>query len=117
MFWSRRDNPSTATVLLATEAVARSHEARYESAVELLGLAFSQSPEAGGWLGKWALLTALRRDLETKLGTSAYSAAWKRGEALALESTIDGIVEASRPASAESQPGGDDILAGESGPA
>ena len=111
MFWAQYDNPGVATVLLATEAVARTSEGRYESAVELLGLAFIQVAEAGGWLKKWPLLTALRLDLEIKLGNKAYSAAWKRGETFALEPTIDGIVQAARHAPTTSQPDTDGTLA------
>jgi predicted ATPase/DNA-binding CsgD family transcriptional regulator len=111
MFWARFDNPGAATVLLATEAVARTHEGRYESAAELLGLAFSQTPDANGWLKKWPLLIALRIDLETRLGGSAYSAAWARGEAFDLEPTISSIVQAVQRGAVAPQADADDALA------
>lgn len=108
MFWAQYNSPGPATVLLATEAVARAYEGRLESAVELLGLAFSQRPEVSGWLKKWPLLTTLRIDLETKLGTDTYSTVWKRGETLDLESTITGIIHAAQHAPTPPQSGTDD---------
>jgi predicted ATPase/DNA-binding CsgD family transcriptional regulator len=111
MYWSWYNDPATATVLLATEAVARTHEGRYEPAAELLGLAFSQVPEAGGWLKEWPLLTALRIDLETRLGGGRYAAAWTRGEVLDLVPTIDSLVQAAQGASTASQPDTHDALA------
>jgi DNA-binding CsgD family transcriptional regulator len=91
--------------------VARTHEGRYESAAELLGLAFSQTPDANGWLKKWPLLIALRIDLETRLGGSAYSAAWARGEAFDLEPTISSIVQAVQRGAVAPQADADDALA------
>ncbi|NDJ78486.1 MAG: LuxR family transcriptional regulator, partial [Chloroflexi bacterium] len=87
-FWRELNNPSAATFYLATEAVILSQDGESETAVELLGLAFNQVPSASGWMEHWPLLTRLRAQLIAELGTDAYAAAWERGAAQDLESTI-----------------------------
>ncbi|HML21353.1 MAG TPA: LuxR C-terminal-related transcriptional regulator [Aggregatilinea sp.] len=86
--WERRDDPGPASVILALEAAARAHEGAYDSAAELLGLAFGQPEWTNGWLHHWALLNRLRADLETHLGAAAFQAAQERGSHLDLESTV-----------------------------
>ena len=91
-FLEHRDEPGPATVCLAIEATARAHEGRWEEAVELLGLAFGQSPWASGWLHRWPLITRLRADLSRQLGEDVYRAAWEPGGGQDLENTIRSLL-------------------------
>lgn len=92
LFWVRRDDPGPATICLVLEALARAHEKQPEAAVELLGLAFHQPAQVSGWLHCWPLVSRLRRDLASQLGEAISQAAWERGEALDLETTIRSIL-------------------------
>jgi predicted ATPase/DNA-binding CsgD family transcriptional regulator len=91
-FWGRRDDPGPAALCLTLEAAALSHEEQLEEATELLGLAFQQPAWTNGWLYHWPLLARLRTDLKYKLGEEAYQAAWQRGAAQDLETTIRSIL-------------------------
>jgi predicted ATPase/DNA-binding CsgD family transcriptional regulator len=84
----RHDDPAPATLCLALESAARTHEGRLEEAAELLGLAFQQPAWANGWLHRWPLIARLRLDLARQLGEETYQAAWERGACLDLQSTI-----------------------------
>lgn len=90
----RYDDPAPATLCLALEAAARTHEGRLEEAAELLGLAFQQPAWANGWLYRWPLLARLRLDLASQLGEETYQAAWERGAGQDLESTIRSLLGA-----------------------
>jgi predicted ATPase/DNA-binding CsgD family transcriptional regulator len=56
-----------------------------EWAAELLGLVATAPHEINGWMEKWSLLNEVQQQLETKLGTEAFQAAWERGQMLQLE--------------------------------
>ncbi|NLX09982.1 MAG: AAA family ATPase [Chloroflexi bacterium] len=108
LFWQRRDEPIPATICLALEAAALSHEGTPDAAAELLGLAFHQPEWVSGWLHRWPLLNRLCAGLESQLGTAAYLAAWERGSQLDLETTIKAILgerdgATDRPAAAGGQ--------------
>ncbi len=91
-FWGRRDDPGSATICLALEAAALTHDGMLEEATELLGLAFAQPTYASGWLHRWPLLTRLRADLQSKLGEETYQGAWARGANRDLITTIRSIL-------------------------
>ncbi|HZR44709.1 MAG TPA: LuxR C-terminal-related transcriptional regulator [Ktedonobacteraceae bacterium] len=92
LFGGRYDDPGPATGCLALEAVALAHEEMPVAAVELLGLAFQQPTYVSGWLHHWPKLSRLRADLARQLGEDAYQAAWERGAAQDLETTIESIL-------------------------
>jgi predicted ATPase/DNA-binding CsgD family transcriptional regulator len=92
-FLERRDDPGPATICLALEAVALAHEEMPAAAASLLGLAFQQPPWASGWLQRWPKMSRLRTDLMRQLGEEAYQAAWERGAAQDLETTIRAILD------------------------
>jgi len=92
LFWERRDDPGPATVCLAIEAAARTHDGMLEEAAELLGLAFHQPAYVSGWLHRWPLLARLRASLRRQLGEDAYQAAWERGSSHDLEAVIRSIL-------------------------
>jgi len=64
------------------------HDAYYEGAVELLGLADNYPSGATDWMGKWDKLTQLRTQLKDRLGEQAYQNAWERGAHLDLDVTV-----------------------------
>jgi predicted ATPase/DNA-binding CsgD family transcriptional regulator len=78
---------------VAPLAVFLAHAGELEPAVELLGLAFAYPAALTGWMEKWPLLTRLRANLEVELGAEAYAAAWDRGKALELETTVAELLE------------------------
>ncbi len=92
-FSERFDDPGPATICLALEAVALAHEGTLEAAVSLLSLAFQQPAWAGGWLRRWQKISRLRIELSRQLGEEAYQAAWERGAAWDLETTIRSILD------------------------
>ena len=61
-------------------------------AAELLGLAFTHPKSATGWMEKWPLLTRLRAQLETELGTDGYADAWGRGAKKDLITVADQLL-------------------------
>jgi predicted ATPase/DNA-binding CsgD family transcriptional regulator len=92
LFEQQYDDPASATLCLALEAVALAHEGRLETSTELLGLAFQQPPWINGWLHRWALIARLRADLRCQLGEETYQAAWERGASQDLLTTIESIL-------------------------
>lgn len=70
-------------VLLALEA------GEDERAVELLGLVFSRPGHMNGWLEEWVLIEEIQAQLNARLGSSAFQAAWEHGENLDLEAVIE----------------------------
>jgi predicted ATPase/DNA-binding CsgD family transcriptional regulator len=96
LFWGRSnyrcDDPGPATLCLVVEAAALAHEGMLDSAAGLLGLAFQQPVRASGWLRRWSLVARLRGDLKSTLGEEAYRAAWERGAAQNLETTVRSIL-------------------------
>jgi predicted ATPase/DNA-binding CsgD family transcriptional regulator len=98
-FWDRHDDPAPGTVFLALEAATLAHEGTFESAVEILGLAFHQPPSVSGWLHQWQLITRLQTMLKNQLGTHQYQVAWERGSRLSLETVITTRLENSPAAS------------------
>lgn len=79
-----------ATILLA-------HQDYEVQAVELLGLAFHHHASAKAWLEQWPLLTRLRAQLEARLGSDAYCAAWERGKHGDLEVVAENLLQQFQP--------------------
>jgi ATP/maltotriose-dependent transcriptional regulator MalT len=92
LFWERYNDPGPATVCLAIEAAALSHDGLFSEAAELLGLAFYQSIWASGWLHRWPLVKRLCAELLNQLGEVAYTAAWERGSSRDLEVIVRSIL-------------------------
>ena len=88
----RRGDPGPATICLALEAAALTHEEMWEAATELLGLAFRQSGWVSGWLHRWPLIARLCNALRGELDGVAYRASWERGAGQDLETTIRSIL-------------------------
>src|SRR5262249_28109509 len=80
-------------------------------AVELLGLAYTAPKELTGWMDWWPLLTQLRSDLESELGSDAYRAAWARGQTLSLETVIVELLGDGELAQSESEADANQALA------
>ncbi len=74
-------------------AIIMAHEGHEGRAVELLSLAASQHPMRVGWMSKWALLARLHDDLEVKLGSQAFAAAWARGKRLDIETACKIMID------------------------
>ena len=70
---------------LPIAAILFAEEGKHEQSVELLALAFAGPSHRTGWIKKWAVIPALLHELETELGTTVFTAAWKRGEMLNLD--------------------------------
>ena len=81
------------TMGLSIAAILHRQTGDLSGAAELLGLAFTHPMSATGWMERWELLTQFRVDLEADLGSDAYHAAWERGTALDLETTVAGLME------------------------
>lgn len=79
------------TLSLTIYAVILAHEGDKERAVELLALLFAHPLSALGWLDQWPLLTRLRDQLKADLGVPVYAAAWKRGAADDLQTTLEAL--------------------------
>jgi ATP/maltotriose-dependent transcriptional regulator MalT len=92
LFRGQRGDPGPATICLALEAVVLAQEGMLEASAELLGLAFQQPTQVSGWLQRWPKMSRLRGDLARQLGEDRYQAAWERGAALDLETTIRSIL-------------------------
>lgn len=69
------------------------HEGDLEPATEVMALAFTPVHEMIGWLEKWPLLTQLRADLETNLGSDAFAAAWEHGQTSDLQTVVQSLIE------------------------
>ncbi|MBC7813751.1 MAG: tetratricopeptide repeat protein [Burkholderiales bacterium] len=78
---------------LPATCILLAHEGNTERAAEILGFVFTHPASAPAWMEQWGLLTRLRSDLETALGTAEYQAAWKRGETLDLKDVVDHMLE------------------------
>jgi DNA-binding CsgD family transcriptional regulator len=91
-FWGRRGDPGPATICLALEAAALTHDGMLEAAAELLGLAFQQPAWASGWLHHWPLVARLRDDLRCRLGEETYQAAWERVRIRDLKTIVGSIL-------------------------
>lgn len=63
-----------------------------ERAAELLGFVFTHPASAPAWMERWALLTRLRAELESALGTARYQAVWERGETLELPTVVSEVL-------------------------
>ncbi|WP_165422812.1 LuxR C-terminal-related transcriptional regulator [Ktedonosporobacter rubrisoli] len=92
LFRDKYDDPGSATICLALEAIILTHEEKLEAASKLLGLAFAQPLQVSGWLRHWSKLTCLRIDLRHKSGEEAYKLAWKLGASLDLETTLRSLL-------------------------
>lgn len=88
----QRDNPASATICLALEAIALTHEGKLEAATELLSLAFHQPVWVSGWLHHWQRIAQLRAELTRGLGEDTFQAVWTRGSDQDLLTTIDAIL-------------------------
>ncbi len=97
LFFSHATDPAPASICLAVEAVARAHEGRHESAVELLAAAFSLSTMGSGWLARWRLLTRVQDDLRTRIGDQAFEAAWARGAEIDLQTLMNMLLGIENP--------------------
>ena len=73
--------------LLPMAAMLLAHEGRSEWAVELLARQASERVVPVGYFEHWALLDEARTNLEQRLGTAAFDAAWQRGETLDVATT------------------------------
>jgi hypothetical protein len=73
---------------LPVAAVVLAHEVELERAVELIALSFTHPASTPTWMERWALLTALRADLEAELGPQTYQEIWERGQKLNLETEV-----------------------------
>jgi hypothetical protein len=87
-------SPAFATLCLPFVAVIFAHEAQFERAVELIGLAFTHRAGTPSWMKKWPPLTHLLVDLEAELGAETFEAVWARGRALELHTaTVELLAE------------------------
>ena len=66
-------------------------------AVEVLALGWTHPKAPTGWLDRWSLLTQLRADLEARLGSRAFKAAWARGAQRDLGHTVHDLLAGLRP--------------------
>ncbi|NDJ84889.1 MAG: tetratricopeptide repeat protein [Chloroflexi bacterium] len=64
---------------LAVGAILANQDGDFVQAAELLALAFTHPLSPNGWLAAWPRITALRAELERKLGADDYHATWERG--------------------------------------
>lgn len=87
------DNHAVIKSALPIATILLAHDSEKEQAVELLGLTFTQPNNLTGWLEKWPLMTQLRADLETNLGSEAFAAAWERGKASDLQTVVQALIE------------------------
>ncbi|MEJ2211664.1 MAG: hypothetical protein P8129_21875, partial [Anaerolineae bacterium] len=79
--------------LLPVAAFLLGRQGQGERAVELLSLARRQSPDGEGWTALWRPLVELRGRLQAELGAEGYEAAWRRGQALDIESATASLLE------------------------
>jgi DNA-binding CsgD family transcriptional regulator len=73
------------TLGLPVQAVILARNGEPTRAVELLSLAFIHPKSAKGWMERWPVLQQVQANLHAELGADAYSAAWKRGALLDVE--------------------------------
>ena len=73
------------TPKLVLGAIIMAHENETERAVEILGCAHAYTNDTVHWLQRWDFLTRLYADLEARLGSEVYTAAWERGKHLDLD--------------------------------
>ncbi|MEJ2558398.1 MAG: BTAD domain-containing putative transcriptional regulator [Anaerolineae bacterium] len=73
---------------LPVAALILAHRGGSVRAVELLSLAFNHPMNPGGCMERWGRLTMLRTELQAKLGTQAYQAAWERGKGLDMGTVV-----------------------------
>jgi predicted ATPase len=86
------NSPAFITLCLPVAAVVLAHEVELERAVELIALSFTHPASTPTWMERWALLTALRADLETELGPHIYRELWERGQKLNLETEVTDLL-------------------------
>ncbi len=84
--------PAVMAQCLPFAAIIKAKTGEPERAVELLGLAFHHPLSPKGWLKKWPLLTRLRAELEVALSPAVFATAWKRGQGLDLEATVQALL-------------------------
>lgn len=77
---------------LPIAAILFAQAGRPEDSAEILSLAHIYSDDLIGWASRWHVTATLRRDLEAKLGTQAFDAAWKRGRARDAAQTIRDVL-------------------------
>ena len=82
---------------LPVAAILAARADQPEWAAEMLGQASAAPPDIMGWAQKWPLLNETRQQLEAKLGTAAFQAAWDRGQALTLEVVVKTLREQGQP--------------------
>lgn len=82
---------------LPVMAVVRARAGQKEEAVELLALAQTHPLSPGGWQGAWSLLAEQRDYLEATLGRERFEAAWERGVALDLDTTVTTLLAEREP--------------------
>lgn len=85
-------SPGFTLLCLPLVAVVLAHAAEPENAVELMGLAFTHPASTPGWVEIWPLITELRVELETELGTADYTTAWERGTSQDLGHVISHLL-------------------------
>jgi hypothetical protein len=81
---------------LPIAAVLAARQGQSERAVEMLGLAFTQSPNINGWMIKWPLLGDVRGELQAELGTDRFESAWTHGSRLNLDSVMSQLPDITR---------------------
>ena len=59
---------------------------------ELLALQASEREILMGWFDNWALLNQVRDDLERRLGTTLFDAAWERGKDLKVQTAMGQLI-------------------------
>jgi predicted ATPase/DNA-binding CsgD family transcriptional regulator/tetratricopeptide (TPR) repeat protein len=81
---------ATGNMLYGIGAMARilALNGKCAQVAELMGLVFSHSNSPIGFFQNYLPFAQLRADLETELGTTAYQAAWERGQALDPEQVV-----------------------------
>ena len=83
----RMNSAMVLTLGLPIQAVILARSGEPAPAVALLALASTHPKSAKGWMENWPVLRQVQANLHTELGAATYSAAWKHGTGLDLEST------------------------------
>ncbi|MFW5942888.1 MAG: AfsR/SARP family transcriptional regulator [Chloroflexota bacterium] len=75
--------------LLPSLAIVLTRQGATVEAVQILALAAGQPRDSVVWPDKWPLFQRCRADLEARMDTEPYVAAWQHGRALSLEAVRD----------------------------
>lgn len=84
--------PAFSLLCLPVIAIVLASDDKLETAVELMGLAFTHPDNTVDWIKRWPLIRQLEMDLEAELGSKDYKAAWERGKVLNVETIVEGIL-------------------------